>query len=119
MIDPMGKPRMTQRDKWFKRPVVQRYWEYKAEILRHGVQLPEIYKVIFHMPMPKSWSKKKKEQFNTRPHKQTPDKDNLEKGLLDALFEDDSFIWSGWVEKRWSHDGYIEIIDLFKSGMIE
>ena len=26
--DPMGKPRMTQRDKWQKRPVVVRYRQY-------------------------------------------------------------------------------------------
>jgi len=35
------------------------------------------------------------------PHQSKPDIDNFLKGLLDAVFEDDSAVWSIWAEKRW------------------
>ena len=47
--------------------------------------------------------------MNGKPHQQKPDKDNLEKALLDALCEDDSYIYDGRVSKYWSDAGYIEI----------
>ena len=31
-ILPVAKPRMTQRDKWQKRPVVEKYWRYKEDL---------------------------------------------------------------------------------------
>ena len=31
-IVPVAKPRMTQSDKWKKRPVVQKYWKYKDDL---------------------------------------------------------------------------------------
>jgi Holliday junction resolvase RusA-like endonuclease len=36
--------------------------------------------------MPESWSKKKKERMNLKPHQQTPDADNLFKAFTDTLF---------------------------------
>ena len=107
-ITPMPKPRMTRRDKWKKRPVVLRYHAFKDEVRFQGVYLPEHgYHVTFIIPMPKSWSKKKKLEMDGEPHQQTPDKDNLEKALLDSLFEDDSRIWDGRVTKRWGQVGKI------------
>ena len=35
-IIPLGKPRMTQRDKWAKRPAVLRYRAFKDECRLHG-----------------------------------------------------------------------------------
>lgn len=37
------------------------------------------------------------------------DKDNLEKALLDAIFDDDSRIWDGRVTKVWGVKGQIII----------
>ena len=43
----------------------------------------ELSEMIFCMPIPKSWSKKKK--ANPPPHTSTPDLDNLTKAIGDAL----------------------------------
>jgi Holliday junction resolvase RusA-like endonuclease len=105
-VAPMPKPRMTQRDKWKKRPVVVRYHAWCDEIRRLGVALPRLpAKVTFYVEMPKSWSKRKRQEMHLRPHEsERGDKDNFEKALLDALFVKDGHVWSLWAEKRWSHD---------------
>ncbi len=101
-ILPVPKPRMTQRDKWKSRPCVLRYRHFKDQVRALNIKLPYRYKVTFHIPMPKSWSNKKRVQMNGAPHMQKPDKDNLEKALLDSIYGDDSHVWSGWAEKRWA-----------------
>jgi len=113
-VDPMGKPRMTQQDKWRKRPATDRYWQLKDNLKKiadgYKFKMPECdYHMIFNLPMPDSWSKKKKEEFNGKPHQQKPDKDNLEKAVLDALCEEDSYIWDGRVSKYWAYKGSIII----------
>lgn len=50
--------------------------------------------------------------MNGKPHQQKPDKDNLEKALLDAIFEDDCRIWDGRVSKVWGETGKIIIKEL-------
>ncbi|MDX6042622.1 RusA family crossover junction endodeoxyribonuclease [Scandinavium lactucae] len=109
-ITPLGKPRMTRADKWKKRPEVMRYRAFCDEVRLKNVSLPECgYHVIFVLPMPPSWSKKKKADYCGKPHQQRPDKDNLEKALLDALFGEDSHIWDGRVSKIWGERGQIII----------
>lgn len=113
LITPMGKPRMTRSDKWKQRPEVLRYRAFKDEVRLNKVSLPERgYHITFVIPMPKSWSKKKKAEMNGKPHQQKPDKDNLEKALLDAIFEDDCRIWDGRVSKVWGETGKIIIKEL-------
>lgn len=105
-ITPLGKPRMTRADKWKKRPEVLRYRAFCDEVRLNKVTLPEGgYHVIFVLPMPPSWSKKKRALMDGKPHQQKPDKDNLEKALLDALFGEDSHIWDGRVTKIWGETG--------------
>lgn len=113
-IAPVPAPRMTKSDKWRfpRRPRVQRYFDFRDAVRKLGVKLPIPYKVIFWVPMPKSWSKKKKAEWCGQPHMNKPDKDNLEKALLDSLYEDDSIVWSGWVEKRWAMTGHITVESL-------
>ena len=65
--------------------------------------------ITFILPMPESWSKKKKDRMRFKPHQQKPDKDNLEKGLLDAIFEEDCRVWDSRVSKRWGDQGEIWI----------
>ena len=109
-ITPVPKPRMTQSDRWAKRAPVLRYFAFKDEVRLNKISLPECgYHVTFILPMPDSWSKKKKEEMNGKPHQQKPDKDNLEKALLDAIFEDDCRIWDGRVSKVWGEKGQIKI----------
>ncbi len=65
--------------------------------------------IIFNIPMPKSWSKKKRIEMNGTPHMKTPDIDNLTKALLDAIHKNDSHIWHLTLQKIWSNSGSIEI----------
>lgn len=116
-INPQPKPRMVHSDKWKKRPCVMRYWAYKDE-LRWAVlgshmlnkNLPDAFTVLFVCVMPKSWSKKKKEEFNGRPHSSRPDVDNLLKGFMDALYEEDSGVWKVSAAKVWGYEGSITFI---------
>lgn len=52
--------------------------------------------IEFRIPIPQSYSKKKKAELEWTPHNKKPDLDNLVKAVLDALngvaFEDDSLI---------------------------
>ncbi|EIZ8584092.1 RusA family crossover junction endodeoxyribonuclease [Salmonella enterica subsp. enterica] len=111
-ITPMGKPRMTRSDRWKQRAPVLRYRQFcdqvraaRLEIFESGVH------VVFVLPMPGSWSKKKRLQHNGQPHQQKPDVDNLTKSLLDALFDDDSHIWDIRASKIWGEAGEIIIQD--------
>ena len=61
------------------------------------------------MPMPQSWSNKKRDEMRHKPHQQKPDIDNLIKAVLDALLEDDCAVWMVEACKVWSDKGGIEI----------
>jgi Holliday junction resolvase RusA-like endonuclease len=113
-ITPVPQPRMVRSDKWAKRPRVLRYFAFRDECKLKRVELPENYHVVFVMPMPKSWSAKKCEQMNGLPHRNKPDKDNLEKALLDAIYRDDSQVWDGRVTKIWGYEGRIYITGIGK-----
>lgn len=108
-ITPIAKPRMTQRDKWAKRPCVEKYWAFKDECLGKGVSVPDSSCICFMIPMPKSWSKEKRAEMYCKPHTQKPDIDNLVKGILDAVYEDDSCVHEIHAKKLWAHEGAILI----------
>ena len=117
-ITPVPKPRMTQRDRWKERPIVKRYRDYCDELrsklpeeMTHPNLNAEItdISIIFWMPMPKSWSKKKRKEMYLKPHQQKPDIDNLLKGWMDALYRNDQIIWKVQVEKRWHKVGNIQV----------
>lgn len=105
---PMGKPRMTQRDVWKKRPVVLRYREYCDRIRAACGPCPEnVYSVhVFsHFPVPDSWSKKKRADALDMPMQQRPDWDNVAKAVCDALFQEDSHLVGGVSWKFWCRPG--------------
>ena len=109
-ITPCTKPRMTQSDRWKKRPCVMRYRAFADEVRLRGLKINESgTRIRFDLPMPKSWSQDKRLSMDGQPHKATPDIDNLVKALLDALFVDDSHIWQLSAEKRWAGSGSITI----------
>lgn len=108
-IKPNTKPRATRSDKWKQRPCILQYRAFKDEVRLHGVTLPDCPQIVFVLPMAKSWSKKKRAEMNGKPHKQTPDIDNLAKALFDALYKDDSHIWDCRLTKIWGHEGEIRI----------
>lgn len=118
-ITPVTKPRMTQRDKWLQpaRPGVERYRAFATELVKIAnladFTLPASYEIVFHIPMPKSWSQKKRAAMNKKPHQQTPDIDNLIKAFQDALVDDDSFVHTVLAQKVWSLDGGI-VVERFR-----
>jgi Holliday junction resolvase RusA-like endonuclease len=69
--------------------------------------------VIFYMPMPKSWSKKRKIELDMKPHLIKSDLDNLLKMILDRaeglLFDNDKRIYSIRAEKVYSDRPRIEL----------
>lgn len=114
-VKPIGKPRMTQRDRWLERDCTARYWAFKDAVVREAERMrfsvpASGYHITFRLPMPSSWSKKKRAAMDGKPHQKKPDKDNLEKAFLDALCKDDSFIWDGRVSKFWATEGSIEVL---------
>ena len=107
-IDPVPKPRQTRRDKWAKRPCVMRYRAFADELrLRVGSIDLNGYSLTFGLPMPKSWSKKKKLEMEGTAHKNRPDIDNLAKSVLDALYCEDSHIHDIALKKVWATNGFI------------
>ena len=115
-VTPVPKPRQTRADVWKKRPAVVRYRAFadklRAEAKRTGLVPPaDGMEMIFFLPMPKSWSAKKKARMQHTPHQQKPDLDNLVKAVLDSLCAEDCHIWrlSG-VTKRWAHEGIVNIL---------
>ena len=112
-ILPVGKPRMTRRDKWLTppRPGVAKYRAFADECRRLEVWVPlEGGHVTFILPMPESWSQKKKALMVGARHQQKPDVDNLLKALLGAVYpDDDTAVWDIRVTKVWGTSGYIRV----------
>ncbi|ENG6107614.1 RusA family crossover junction endodeoxyribonuclease [Serratia liquefaciens] len=112
-IVPIPKPRQTQRDRWAQRPPVLRYRAFCDEVRLHRISLPESgYHVTFVLPMPPSWSKKKRTEMAGKPHQQKPDADNLLKALMDAIYSEDCAVWDVRVTKRWGNAGEIIIKEI-------
>lgn len=51
--------------------------------------------------MPGSWSRAKRLAMEGMPHESTPDRDNLEKALLDSVYGQDCHVWDGRTTKLW------------------
>lgn len=108
-ITPVPKPRQTRSDRWNKRPSVMRYRAFCDEVKLKNLSLISGDGIKFVLPMPKSWSSKKKASMNGLPHRQTPDLDNLIKAVLDAIYNDDKHIDRLCARKVWGYDGRIVI----------
>lgn len=111
-IDPMPAPRMNYRSKATEK--AKKYFAFRNEfILKAKVKglkdLPDVLDVVFFIPMPKSWSKAKRNIMNGKPHQQKPDLDNLLKSVQDAFNKDDSHVWGIRSRKFWSDKGMIVI----------
>lgn len=111
---PLGKPRMTRRDKWKGRPCVSRYrsWADLARVVAGPLPPAETIErldwVAYFEPPP-SWSKKKRAEAMGHIHRQTPDRDNIDKAVLDALFKQDSGIGVGTIAKYWGEPARLEV----------
>ena len=120
-VVPMGAVRMTQSDKWKTNPnhidprkrqrgAVQRYFAFKTllqlQANQMGYQMGETLDAVYILPMPKSWSGKKKEKMDGLPCKSKPDTDNITKAIKDTLKKEDGDVW--WEKIS---DGGVIIID--------
>lgn len=109
-INPIGKPRMTQRDKWKGRAVVCRYMSFKDECRLHRVAIPNSgCHITFVFEMPQSWSQRKRSSMRDSPHQSKPDIDNCVKALLDATILQDSVVWDVRATKLWGDNGQIVV----------
>jgi len=123
-IIPMGAVRMTKSDTWKTNPnhpdprkrqrkSVMQYFNFKNTIVAQSLEmkftLGQYLDAVYFVPMPDSWSKKKKEGLNGLPCKSRPDTDNITKAIKDALRKEDSDIWWEKAEKRWAYKGSIII----------
>lgn len=74
---------------------------------------PFVLKLEFHYPMPKSWSKKKKNEKREKPHDGNYDLDNFIKMIGDTfngmLWEDDRLIYRIEAIKIWDDIGFTKI----------
>jgi len=103
---------MTRSDKWKQRPAVMRYRQFKDD-LREVIkgELDPRFKIVFHVPLPKSWSEKKKIAFDGQPHQVKPDVDNYLKAFMDAMSSDDSYIYDVHCQKYWAREGKITLME--------
>jgi len=123
-VIPMGAPRMTQSDKWKTNPnhidpmkrqrkSVMQYFAFKNTLRLQAIELRfelgKVLNAVYLMPMPNSWSSKKKERMNGLPCEVKPDTDNITKGIKDTFRKNDSDIWYEKAEKRWAFKGSIII----------
>lgn len=105
---PMAKPRMTRRDTWKLRPCVLAYRDF-CDRARMAANWPAkrrlagiwAIEVLVYLPMPRSWSERKRSQYAGTPHTQRPDGDNLLKAVCDALFVNDECLYRQTVVKYW------------------
>ena len=114
-IEPCAAPRMTHADKWQKRPAVVKYFAFRDEMkylayIKNLKTLPgEIGSITFSVPMPDSWSNKKRSEMNGQPHTTRPDLDNYLKALGDCFGEDSHIHTIGKISKVWSETGSIQV----------
>jgi len=110
-------PRMTQADKWYKRPEVERWRQFANSLIAEVRKAGELgdcqrlsAKVYFELP--KSYSKKKRIELTGGPHRVKPDADNILKGIADACFQRDQGVWDMRCQKFWD-DGHGPRLELY------
>jgi len=111
-IPPCPKPRMTRADKWKKRQSVVKFFAFRDAVRQfqetHAISWWS-FDIEFHVPMPKSWSKKKQALHNGQPHNQRPDLDNYLKAWKDSVYKEDAVVWRVKATKLWT-DGSGHIV---------
>ena len=109
-------PRDKLRPAGLKRVLrLERYNEYKVTLC--GLAKAQKFTppeqgghLTFYIPVPRTWKKYKKEQYNLQLHQSTPDWDNLAKAFFDSLMHQDKGIADVRVTKKWvnQENGWIE-----------
>jgi Holliday junction resolvase RusA-like endonuclease len=97
-----------------------RYREWCDRVRAEAGELPPTESVVWlswtaYFAPPDSWSRRKRERLMGEQHQQKPDRDNIDKAVLDCLYPGgDQAIAGGTIEKLWGEPARIEItIDHF------
>lgn len=71
-------------------------------------------RMVFHTPIPKSWSQKRQKSVLGKPDGRRPDLDNYAKFYCDVMnelvYQDDNMITELWCEKKYSDKPKVEIL---------
>lgn len=110
-------PRANLRPAGLKRLLrLERYNQYKQDLLalskQKGFTFPyQGAHIKFYVPVPRSWSQKKKKAYHSKLHLGKPDVDNMLKAFLDSLFTEDKHIADVRVTKFWVdfEEGWIDV----------
>lgn len=110
---------MTQRDKWKGRPVVQKYFAFRDFARLVAGKLPDPESIVefnwtAYFDFPESYTKVKRAELAGELHRVKPDRDNIDKALLDSLFPKDAAIASGKIKKVWGSPARIEVEILYE-----
>jgi Holliday junction resolvase RusA-like endonuclease len=123
-VVPVGAVRMTKSDTWKtdpnhpdplkrQRAPVTKYFAFKTmlktQAIQMGFELGNHLDAVYLIPMPDSWSEKKKKAMNAMPCKSKPDCDNITKAIKDTLLKEDSAVWHEKAQKYWAYTGSIII----------
>ena len=116
----MGAPRISRKDTWEKRDVVEKYWSYCGDIrLRCGLNPRKKSQSNTFKTADKVWVVAKfetgLEELWGQPYLEAPDTDNIWKGIVDALFVEDKGIWDSRSSKFW---GPLDEIELEIHGLV-
>jgi Holliday junction resolvase RusA-like endonuclease len=113
---PASRPRVTRYGTYSKDTPHQKEFNSMYELPEGFVPFTEPVHVemIFIIPVPKSYSKKKKAELIGKYHTQKPDIDNLAKFAMDAIstkgvWSDDSIVACTSIKKIWGNVGRVYI----------
>lgn len=112
-IAPMAAVRLPNKMRFSKKGLRYFAWKENVLLLALSAKIPADIDELhckFIIRMPDSWSEKKRVSLDGSPHQQTPDRNNLEKAVEDALWpKRDSHIWKSSASKVWGREGKIII----------
>ena len=109
---PVPKPAMKRSDAWRKRPCVLRYWAWcdLARMCAKAAGLPASSKVVERFEIVAYFAPPTDKQCRIgKPHKQTPDADNILKAAGDALFKRDEGLYDVSAKKYWAQVSRLEV----------
>lgn len=114
IIDPVAKARPRVAHGHAYTPKRTQEYESSIALWTHHMKFNGAVSldVSFIMPMPKSWSKKKRAAMNGKPHTARPDIDNLVKALMDGMIclKDDCTVYAVRADKKYGERGEVRIV---------
>lgn len=106
----------SPNDYLYRRNAIKKYFDYKRALQEEAIKrkfvIPDENVFFrFYIPMPPSWSKKKRNEKCFTLHKSRPDLDNIIKGCFDSLLKEDKAQADYRAAKFWydGKEGFIEI----------